>query len=95
MSAPKVVLYSTSMRTWEVWQMGRPLCAGSLEACQQAHPDAPPPGRAQRMLAGLPEATPDQSQCDVGLHLSCSGYTEDEFDPETCMCACHNPEEQP
>ena len=38
----------------------------------------------------LPEPTPDQSYCDVGLHQMCSGYTEDENDPETCFCECHD-----
>lgn len=38
-----------------------------------------------------PEPTPDQSYCDVGRHQACSGYTEDEFDTETCMCPCHDP----
>lgn len=38
------------------------------------------------------EPTPDQSYCDVGRHAPvCSGYTEDEADPESCMCTCHNP----
>ena len=36
--------------------------------------------------------TPDQSYCDVGLHQQCSGYTEDEADPETCTCNCHDEE---
>ena len=31
----------------------------------------------------------DESYCDVYRHQACSGYTEDEFDPETCMCDCH------
>lgn len=36
-------------------------------------------------------ATPtrDQSYCDIGRHQQCSGYTEDEADPETCVCTCH------
>lgn len=53
MASTKVLLYSTTLRMWEVWQMGRPLCAGSLEACQNAHPDVPEPGYSQRLLAGL------------------------------------------
>lgn len=36
--------------------------------------------------------TVDQSYCDVNEHEHCSGYTEDEGDPETCMCHCHDPE---
>ena len=36
------------------------------------------------------EPTPDQSYCDVEMHDSCSGYTEDEFDPESCFCECHD-----
>lgn len=59
------------------------------------------PGRWNRMVsanalaAGLVHLhrapTPDQSFCDVALHQQCSGYTEDEGDPETCMCSCHDP----
>lgn len=37
-----------------------------------------------------PEPTLDQSYCDVGRHLQCSGYTEDEADPESCLCTCHD-----
>jgi hypothetical protein len=36
------------------------------------------------------EPTPDQSYCDVGDHIHCSGYTEDDFDTETCFCSCHD-----
>lgn len=37
------------------------------------------------------EPTADQSWCDLGRHAPvCSGYTEDEADPETCMCECHD-----
>lgn len=36
------------------------------------------------------EPTPDQSYCDVGRHQQCSGYTEDEADPESCLCSCHD-----
>lgn len=32
----------------------------------------------------------DQSYCEVGRHLACSGYTEDEQDPEGCLCDCHD-----
>ena len=35
------------------------------------------------------DASPDQSFCDVNDCQRCSGYTEDEADPETCMCECH------
>ena len=38
------------------------------------------------------EPTKDQSYCDVGQHGRCSGHTEDELDPETCFCSCHDPE---
>lgn len=39
----------------------------------------------------LREPTPDQSHCDIGQHAPiCTGYTEDENDTETCMCACHD-----
>ena len=41
------------------------------------------------------EPTPDQSYCDLGMHQQCSGYTEDESDPETCMCPCHDPNPDP
>lgn len=34
--------------------------------------------------------TPDQTYCDVGRHQQCTGYTEDEADPESCMCPCHD-----
>lgn len=39
----------------------------------------------------IPSPTPDQSYCDLGYHApTCSGFTEDEGDPESCMCPCHN-----
>lgn len=38
----------------------------------------------------MTQPTRDESYCDVGDHQRCSGYTEDERDPETCMCACHD-----
>lgn len=38
------------------------------------------------------EPTPDQTYCDLGDHQHCGGYTEDESDPETCMCNCHDAE---
>lgn len=38
-----------------------------------------------------PEPSKDQSYCDVGQHAPvCSGYTEDEADPESCFCTCHD-----
>lgn len=40
----------------------------------------------------LRETTKDQSFCDVGQHWRCSGYTEDESDPESCVCDCHDEE---
>lgn len=39
--------------------------------------------------ARLQLPTKDQSYCDLLRHQQCSGYTEDEADPETCMCDCH------
>lgn len=39
-----------------------------------------------------PVPTKDQSYCQVGDCQGCSGLTEDEADPETCMCSCHSPE---
>lgn len=36
------------------------------------------------------EPTKDQSHCYVGQHEFCSGYTEDEADPESCDCTCHD-----
>ena len=50
-AAPQVILYSTTLHCWEVWQQGRPLAQGSLEACQQAYPDAFPVSDRQRRLA--------------------------------------------
>jgi hypothetical protein len=40
--------------------------------------------------AQVVEPTPDQTYCDLDMHQQCSGYTEDESDPETCMCSCHD-----
>jgi hypothetical protein len=50
--ATRVLLYSTSLETWEVWQMGRPIAHGTLENCQRAYPDLTP-GYSQLLLAGL------------------------------------------
>lgn len=36
------------------------------------------------------EPTKDQSHCDLEQHDYCTGYTEDESDPETCTCNCHD-----
>lgn len=37
------------------------------------------------------EPTLDQSYCDVDQHAPrCTGYTQDERDPETCNCDCHD-----
>lgn len=41
-------------------------------------------------LDDLSQPTLDQSYCDLNRHQGCSGYTEDESDPETCMCNCHD-----
>ena len=38
------------------------------------------------------QPTRDESYCDLDAHDACSGYTEDESDPETCFCLCHDPE---
>lgn len=48
---PKVLLYSVTLHTWEVWQTSRPISHGSLEACQAAHPDAQGPSERQLRLA--------------------------------------------
>ena len=48
---PTVILYSTSLHAWEVWQQGRPLAHGSLESCQHAYPDALPVSDHQQRLA--------------------------------------------
>lgn len=50
-SHPKVILYSTTLHCWEVWQTSRPLGYGSLEACQAAYPDALPVAASQIALA--------------------------------------------
>lgn len=35
--------------------------------------------------------TADQTWCDIGTHAPiCGGYTEDESDPESCYCECHD-----
>lgn len=36
----KVILYSTSLRTWGVWDRRRPIAHGSLTACRAAFPEA-------------------------------------------------------
>lgn len=37
------------------------------------------------------EPTLDQSYCDVDQHAPrCTGYTQDERDPEACNCDCHD-----
>lgn len=50
-TAPKVILYSTSLHAWEVWSQSRPLAKGSLEACLATYPDAEPVSDHQRLLA--------------------------------------------
>lgn len=91
---PPVILYSTSRHTWEAWRNGRPEAEAHRLDTLRAHvPDAPEPTAQQYRLAandGHPvDPTPDQSYCDVARHAACSGYTEDEADPESCMCECH------
>lgn len=53
--AARVVLYSTSLHTWEVWSQSRPLAHGSLEACLAAYPDAGPASERQLALAAADE----------------------------------------
>lgn len=50
-TAPKVILYSTSLHTWEVWSQSRPLAQGSLKSCRDTYPDAEPVSDHQRLLA--------------------------------------------
>lgn len=47
----KVILYSTSFHSWEVWMQGQPLAHGSLDSCMQAFPDALPVAAGQIRLA--------------------------------------------
>lgn len=47
MTAPVVILYSTSLHTWEVWQQSRPLAHGSLASCREAYPHADPVSQHQ------------------------------------------------
>ncbi len=54
--APTVILYSTTLHTWEVWRQGRPLAHGSLDACMAAYPDALPVSEHQRHLAAADDA---------------------------------------
>lgn len=42
----------------------------------------------------MSEPTKDQSYCDVGGHFNCGGVTNDEADPEPCMCNCHDEEKR-
>ena len=56
MKSPQVILYSTSLHTWEVWQTGRPLANGSLDACRAAYPDAWLPDSQLRIAEGDPIA---------------------------------------
>lgn len=49
--AEKVLLYSTTLHTWEVWSQSRPLAHGPLAACQAAYPDAIGPSEHQLRLA--------------------------------------------
>lgn len=51
MPSPTVILYSTSLHAWEVWQNGRPAARGSLEACQAEYPAALPVSERQRGIA--------------------------------------------
>lgn len=47
----RVILYSVSLHTWEVWETGRPIAHGRLEACQWEYPEAIPPDERQLRLA--------------------------------------------
>jgi hypothetical protein len=44
-----VLLYSTSIHTWEVWAFGRPIAHGTLESCQREYPDLVP-GYSQLLI---------------------------------------------
>ncbi len=48
---PKVILYSTSLHTWEVWRASRPLKRGSLEDLTALYPEAMKPSPMQLQLA--------------------------------------------
>ncbi len=50
MAKGHVILYSTSLHTWEVWAGGRPVGEGTLSGCKAAYPDAPEPSETQYML---------------------------------------------
>lgn len=43
----QVLLFSTSLGTWEVWGKGRPLAKGSVHALMARYPDALGPSAAQ------------------------------------------------
>lgn len=57
-SAPVVILYSTSLHCWEVWSQSRPLAQGSLEACVEAYPQAPPVTERQFALEASDPRSP-------------------------------------
>ena len=74
---------------WGLWCGGTSVDSG----CGVSGDDAA--GRTWDGDPNLPEdvtATRDQSYCEVGCHQNCSGFTEDEGDPESCMCECHDQE---
>ena len=48
------------------------------------------PGIHEHPEALMIAPTRDQTWCEVGEHDNCSGYTEDESDPESCYCSCHD-----
>lgn len=48
----QVILYSTSLHTWEVWQQGRSLAHGSLDSCMAAFPNALPLAHSQIRTRG-------------------------------------------
>lgn len=47
----QVILYSTTLHTWEVWASSRPIGHGSLEACQSVFPNAVGPSLRQVRIA--------------------------------------------
>lgn len=69
------------------WNNGCPLFGH--DPCSKCTPPSRHPQGGRQVSDRRP--TPDQSYCNVGLHGPiCSGFTEDEGDPETCMCECHD-----
>ena len=44
---PQVLLFSTTLGTWEVWSQSRPLAQGSVQALRHHYPDAQGPSAMQ------------------------------------------------